>query len=103
MLNRCSAGISSDQSTTPLYASSECVNSCTYCGFRYAEEIVRKHLTPEEFAQQLRLLRQRGFQHLLLVAGDYPSLNKTSYLAELVRLSVAAGNRTAPDSSLRHK
>ena len=26
----------------PLYVSSECVNYCTYCGFRYPQQIVRQ-------------------------------------------------------------
>jgi 2-iminoacetate synthase len=75
----------------PLYVSSECVNWCTYCGFRYPLAIPRKHLTVDQCLQQARLLRDRGFRHLLLVGGDFPSHTTPEYYAEIVRALVCEG------------
>lgn len=69
----------------PLYVSSECVNFCTYCGFRYPNPIVRKHLTVEEVVEQLRILRNRGFEHLLLVGGEFPSHTTPAYYTTLIK------------------
>jgi len=75
----------------PLYVSSECVNYCAYCGFRYPQDIVRKHLTVEEALDQTRILRERGFRHLLVVGGDFPSRTTTDYYTEMIRSLVREG------------
>jgi 2-iminoacetate synthase len=75
----------------PLYVSNECVNFCTYCGFRYPLEIPRRHLTCDEAMAQVRLLRSRGFRHLLIVGGDYPRFTTTEYYAEILRGMQAEG------------
>ncbi len=75
----------------PLYVSSECINYCRYCGFRYPRDIARKHLSVEEAATQTRILRDRGFQHLLVVGGDFPSRTTTDFYAEILRDLVQEG------------
>jgi len=75
----------------PLYVSSQCVNFCTYCGFRYPLEIERRHLTREEALAQTQVLRRRGFEHLLIVGGDFPRLTTTEYYRAIVGDMVAAG------------
>lgn len=75
----------------PLYVSSECINYCRYCGFRYPQDIARKHLSVEEAAAQTRILRSRGFQRLLVVGGEFPSRTTTDYYAEILRLLVREG------------
>lgn len=77
----------------PIYLSSHCINYCQYCSFRYPEPIKRKHLDVEEVRQQAELLRQRGFQQILLVAGDFPRLTSTDYFVEIIRPLVTAGFR----------
>lgn len=69
----------------PLYLSSHCVNYCVYCGFRYPHRIQRRHLDADEALRQAEILRGRGFRHVLLVAGDFPSLTTTDYFAEVIR------------------
>ncbi|MHC4178882.1 MAG: radical SAM protein [Planctomycetota bacterium] len=69
----------------PLYLSSHCVNHCVYCGFRQPHDIQRKHLGRDEALRQAEILRERGFRHVLLVAGDFPSQTTTEYYAELIR------------------
>lgn len=68
----------------PLYVSSHCVNHCTYCGFRFPMDIERVQLTLDEVIQQARILKGRGFRHLLIVGGDFPQLTTTAYYGELI-------------------
>ncbi len=75
----------------PIYLSSYCINHCTYCGFRHPNEIPRKHLTLREALRQAEILCDRGFRHILLVAGDYPRLTTTRYFAGILRELAARG------------
>lgn len=87
----------------PLYVSSRCVNHCTYCGFRFTEDIERHHLTLEEVEQQVEHLEQHGFGHLLVVGGEYPQLTTVDYYSDiarcLVRHNVAAAIEIAPQTT----
>src|ERR1700693_3692797 len=53
----------------PLYVSNECINICQYCGFSRDNPILRVTLTVEQVATEARYLREKGFRHILLVAG----------------------------------
>lgn len=75
----------------PLYLSSHCVNHCVYCGFRYPHNIQRRHLAREEALRQAEILLRRGFRHILLVAGDFPSLTTTEYYTGVVRALAERG------------
>lgn len=68
----------------PLYLSSYCVNQCVYCGFRASNPIERRHLSVAEALDQAAILADRGFRHLLLVAGEFPALVPTEYFAEVI-------------------
>ncbi len=70
----------------PLYLSSECVSTCTYCGFSAANQIARRTLSPEEVLAEARALTARGFRHLLLVAGEHARIVSKDYLVECVRI-----------------
>jgi 2-iminoacetate synthase len=58
----------------PLYISNLCKNECLYCAFRARnKELVRRALTPEEIAQETRILIEQGHKRVLLVSGEsYP-------------------------------
>ncbi len=58
----------------PLYLSNECQNICTYCGFSLDVDIARKTLTDAEIHAEARIVKAKGFDHLLLVTGE---ANKT--------------------------
>lgn len=73
----------------PLYLSNECINNCRYCGFSRDNPILRVTLTPEEVRREARVLRDRGFRNLLLVAGEHPKFISADYLAECVRVAHA--------------
>lgn len=55
----------------PLYLSSHCLSSCTYCGFARGVSGPRSTLAPERVEQEARVLATRGFRHLLLVSGEH--------------------------------
>ncbi len=75
----------------PLYLSNYCINYCRYCGFRHPRAIERRHLGLEEALREADVLRARGFRHVLLVAGDFPSLTTPLYFAEILRALRARG------------
>jgi 2-iminoacetate synthase len=68
----------------PLYLSNECVSVCTYCGFSAGNDIARRTLSPDEVAAEGQALVERGFRHLLLVAGEHARIVSKSYLRDCV-------------------
>ncbi len=54
----------------PLYLSNECNNICTYCGFSIDNKIKRKTLTQEEIVKEVIAIKNKGFDHVLLVTGE---------------------------------
>jgi len=54
----------------PIYLSNECNNICTYCGFSFDNKIKRKTLTAAEILQEINVIKQHGFNHILLVTGE---------------------------------
>jgi 2-iminoacetate synthase len=73
----------------PLYLSNECVSTCTYCGFSAGNDIARRTLRPAEVAAEARALCDRGFRHVLLVAGEHARIVSKDYLADCVRALAA--------------
>jgi 2-iminoacetate synthase len=71
------------QMYAPLYISSECTNSCLYCGFNRHNAIERDTLTIHEVISEARTLHNKGFRHLLLVSGEAPRHVPLEYLAEI--------------------
>ncbi|HUX07931.1 MAG TPA: [FeFe] hydrogenase H-cluster radical SAM maturase HydG [Acidobacteriota bacterium] len=58
----------------PLYISNLCSNECLYCAFRARnKEVVRRTLTQDEIANEVKILIDQGHKRILLVAGEaYP-------------------------------
>jgi 2-iminoacetate synthase len=54
----------------PLYLSNECKNICTYCGFSYDNQVRRKTLSSVEVMQELGVIKEMGYDHVLLVTGE---------------------------------
>lgn len=58
----------------PLYIGNDCVNDCTYCGFRSSnDETLRKTLTMDELQGEVEVLEDRGHKRLILVYGEHSS------------------------------
>jgi 2-iminoacetate synthase len=69
----------------PLYIGNECVNDCTYCGFRVSNpDAVRRTLSPEELRQQVVALEDQGHKRLILVWGEHPAYD-ARFMADCVR------------------
>jgi 2-iminoacetate synthase len=68
----------------PLYLSNECVETCTYCSFALPNPIRRRTLSVEEAVEEAELLIERGFRHLLLVAGEHPRHVSPEYVVAVL-------------------
>ena len=55
------------QMYVPLYLSNECQNICTYCGFSLDNKIKRVTLKDAEILLEVEVLKEMGFDHVLLV------------------------------------
>jgi 2-iminoacetate synthase len=69
----------------PMYLTNVCSNICTYCGFSAQNRIPRKALNDAEILAEAAVLRQLGFDHVLLVTGE-SSRYGTEYLRNALRL-----------------
>lgn len=54
----------------PLYLSNKCQNICTYCGFSLDNKMPRKTLSAVEIEAEASVLKQYGFDQVLLVTGE---------------------------------
>lgn len=70
----------------PLYVSNECHNICTYCGFSFDNKLKRKTLTENELLQEAGLIKQFGFNHILLVSGEANNTVNTTYFLKCIEL-----------------
>lgn len=68
----------------PLYLSNFCINRCAYCGFASDNDIPRRKLTVSKAEQEADILKQRGFDHILLVTGEAPAKAGVDYLETIV-------------------
>ena len=68
---------------TPLYLSNYCINRCLYCGFSAENRIRRRCLTLEEVDNETNLLKSRGVNHLLLVAGEAPKMMGVDFIEQV--------------------
>ncbi len=73
----------------PLYVGNDCINNCTYCGFRKDNlELVRKTLTMQELEKEVRSLEAKGHKRLIMVYGEHPRYDP-EFIAETVRKTYA--------------
>lgn len=70
----------------PMYLSNECNNICTYCGFSFDNKVLRKTLTDKEILQEIEVIKQHGFNHILLVTGEANQTVHVAYFKKAVEL-----------------
>jgi len=70
----------------PMYLSNECQNICTYCGFSFTNKIPRKTLTDEEILKEVKFIKSKGYDHILLVTGEANRTVGVDYLENAIRL-----------------
>jgi 2-iminoacetate synthase len=55
----------------PLYIDNHCANNCLYCAFRRDNpELLRRTLSLDEVAEEVRLLENQGHKRLLMLMGE---------------------------------
>lgn len=69
----------------PLYISNVCYNSCSYCGFSMENDYKRITLNAEEILKEGLLLKEKGFQHVLILTGEAEK-SSVSYIAHAIKL-----------------
>ncbi|RXK80761.1 2-iminoacetate synthase ThiH [Filimonas effusa] len=74
------------QMYVPLYLSNECQNICTYCAFSLDNKIKRRTLSDAEILQEVKVIKDMGFDHILLVTGEAMHTVGVSYLRNAIRL-----------------
>ncbi len=70
----------------PLYLSNECQNICTYCGFSYNNNIPRKTLSEKEIIKEIMVIKEYGYDHILLVTGEANNTVGVDYLKNVLNL-----------------
>ncbi|QNR84074.1 2-iminoacetate synthase ThiH [Pedobacter riviphilus] len=70
----------------PLYLSNECNNICTYCGFSYDNKVRRRTLNPMEIMQEVAVIKEMGYDHVLLVTGEANQSVHTDYFKKVLDL-----------------
>jgi 2-iminoacetate synthase len=74
------------QMYVPLYLSNECNNICTYCGFSYDNKVKRKTLSPMEIMQEVAVIKEMGYNHVLLVTGEANQTVHVDYFKKVLDL-----------------
>lgn len=70
----------------PLYIGNDCVNDCSYCGFRRSNVVaLRRTLTEEELRQQVLAMEAAGHKRSILVFGEHPRYD-AEFIAEQARI-----------------
>ena len=72
----------------PLYVSNACTNFCVYCGFNHNNPLERVTLTLDQVKTECEAIRRLGpFENLLIVSGEFPSLNGVDYLEQVLKVA----------------
>lgn len=74
------------QMYVPLYLSNECKNICTYCGFSYDNKLKRKTLSSIEIMQEVAVIKDMGYDHVLLVTGEDNETVHVDYFKKVLEL-----------------
>ncbi len=70
----------------PLYVSNACSNYCVYCGFNHNNPMQRTTLTMEQVKTECEAIRRLGpFENLLIVSGEFPSVNGVDYIEKVLQ------------------
>jgi 2-iminoacetate synthase len=70
----------------PLYASSFCINNCTYCGYKASNrEQLRRRLSPAEVKKEVEIMESLGHKRLALEAGEDPVNCPIDYITDVIR------------------
>ena len=68
----------------PLYLTNLCANDCSYCGFSMSNKLKRKVLDEEEARRECEVIRQLGYETLLLVTGEHETKGGMDYFRRML-------------------
>ena len=71
----------------PLYLANYCTNGCAYCGFASDRPQPRHRLELPEVEKELAMLKEAGFEEVLLLTGERTTHAGFDYLLECVSLA----------------
>ncbi|MCD8405575.1 2-iminoacetate synthase ThiH [Tenacibaculum dicentrarchi] len=74
------------QMYAPMYLSNECQNICTYCGFSMTNKIPRRTLSDAEILKEVAFLKDKGYDHILLVTGEANKTVGVDYIKNAIQL-----------------
>ncbi len=70
----------------PLYISNYCVNNCEYCGYKQSnQDFVRRKLSKDELADEVRVLQGLGHKRLVIEAGEDPVQCDIDYVVDAIK------------------
>jgi 2-iminoacetate synthase len=70
----------------PLYLSNECQNICTYCGFSLDNKLKRITLSDQQIIDEVKVIKEMGYDHVLLVTGEANKTVGVEYLKNAIQL-----------------
>lgn len=69
----------------PLYVSNFCINNCDYCGYKHSNSnVIRRKLSMEELAEEVKVLEGLGHKRLALEVGEDPLNCPIDYILESI-------------------
>lgn len=71
----------------PLYISNICSSGCLYCGFSALNNIDRRRLSLDEIEREFIVLREKGFNCILILTGEENTEFAFNYLKDAVSLA----------------
>ncbi|NBI28378.1 2-iminoacetate synthase ThiH [Chengkuizengella marina] len=70
----------------PIYISDFCVNQCEYCSFSITQTFKRKKLSLSEIQAEANVLKELGFNHLLILTGESKTHVPISFLKQVIKM-----------------
>ncbi len=70
----------------PLYLTNACLNHCIYCGFNHNNKIHRVILSDKEILEEVKVIKNMGYEHLLLLTGESPVHAGVDYMEHAMQL-----------------
>ena len=70
----------------PMYLSNECQNICTYCGFSLDVDIKRITLNDVQIMKEVEVIKNMGYDHVLLVTGEANKTVGVEYFKHVIEL-----------------
>lgn len=71
----------------PMYLSNECKNICTYCGFSLDNPIKRTTLSDTQILNEVKVIKNMGYEHVLLVTGEDTKHVGIDYIDHAIQLT----------------